>query len=680
VAVIAGLPGVGKTALAIRWAHQVGDRFPDGQVFLNLRGYDPDRPLTATEALARLLDALGFRESEIPPDLEQRAARYRTEIAGRRILLVLDNAASAQQVRPLLPGSPTCAAVVTSRDGLAGLVARDGAHRLDLGPLPDDDARALLRRLIGHRADAEPDALATLANQCGRLPLALRLAAEMAVSRPAIALAHLVAELADQDRPLRPLLDGGGGDPWAAVSTVFSWSVRHLPPGPALLFRRLGLHPGPDLDAHAAAALAGSDVAAARQALDALAHAHLVDRVGADRFGRHDLLRAYAVELAAADPDTAGRTAALDRQYGYYLAAAAAAMQRLHPAEAHLRPQPPAVTTALPKLADADAARAWLDAERPVLVALAGKAATGEQPGFAVLVSATLHRYLDGGYHTDALAIHEHARAAARRVGDSGGEAQAELGLGIVAYRLGRLPAAVDRLRPALAVFDRIGDLMGQARALSVLGTVAQRQGRYRSATDHHEHALELFRRLDDRAGVARALNNLGLVERLAGRFELATEHHRRALDLFRRAGHRTGEAIALNSLGLAEQQLGRCSLAAEHLHAALTIFGDLGDRSGEASALDNLGTMCLRMSRNTAAAEYFARALAIFRATGERIGQARAYTGLGHSHYARGERELARRCYLRALAGYADAELPDAGLVRARLAALDSLAVDAAM
>jgi len=265
ISAVGGTAGVGKTALAVHWAHRVAAGFPDGQLYVNLRGYDPGEPVPPADALTRFLTALGC-SGPLPSDLDDLAARYRTEIAGRRILVVLDNASSVEQVRPLLPGTASCAVVVTSRDSLAGLVAMHGAHRVDLDLLPLPEACDLVRRLVGERAESDPAATAALAERCGRLPLALRIAAEAATARPGTPLAGLVGEL--------DLLDSGD----AAVTTVFSWSVRRLRPAAAALFRRLGLHPGPDLDARAAAALAGTDVATAGRSLDALARAYLVDR------------------------------------------------------------------------------------------------------------------------------------------------------------------------------------------------------------------------------------------------------------------------------------------------------------------------------------------------------------------------------------------------------------------
>jgi DNA-binding SARP family transcriptional activator len=315
IAAICGTAGVGKSALAVRWAHRARARFPDGQLYVNLRGFDPDLPVTAPGALAGLLTALGVPGHEIPADQDARAARFRTALAGRRMLLVLDNARSVEQVRPLLPGTPTCAVLVTSRDSLAGLVAQHGARRLPLEPLPALAATALLRRLIGPRVDAEPAAAGMLADQCARLPLALRVAAELASSRPTVPLIDLVGMLADQRRRL-DLLDAGG-DPLTAVRAAFSWSYRRLPVDAARMFRLLGLHPGPDLDAHAASALAGVSLGEAGRLLDLLTRASLLCGTRAGRFMMHDLLRAYAAWLATFEESDDDRRRALDRLFDH---------------------------------------------------------------------------------------------------------------------------------------------------------------------------------------------------------------------------------------------------------------------------------------------------------------------------------------------------------------------------
>ncbi|HMD91447.1 MAG TPA: AfsR/SARP family transcriptional regulator [Trebonia sp.] len=304
--VVAGTAGVGKTALAVHWGHRVRDAFPGGQLYVDLRGYDPGEPVTAAGALAGFLRALGVAARDIPADVGERAACYRSLLDGRRALVVLDNAASVEQVRPLLPGTPSCVVVVTSRDSLAGLVARHGAHRLGLDLLPAGDAVGLLRELIGERVAAEPVAAATLAGQCARLPLALRVAAELAAVRPDMDLAELACELADEERRL-DLLDAGG-DPRTAVRAVFSWSYRRLPADVARAFRLIGLHPGPDLDTFTAAALTGTSAQRAADLLRQLARGHLIYRAAPGRYAMHDLLRAYAA--GAARPEEARAWAA----------------------------------------------------------------------------------------------------------------------------------------------------------------------------------------------------------------------------------------------------------------------------------------------------------------------------------------------------------------------------------
>jgi DNA-binding SARP family transcriptional activator/tetratricopeptide (TPR) repeat protein len=706
VSAVSGTAGVGKTALAVRWAHRARARFPDGQLYLNLRGYDPAPPTTVGDALVRLLTGLGVPEPDIPADLEDRAARYRTEIAGRRILVVLDNASSVDQVRPLLPGSDSATVLVTSRDSLPGLIALDGARRLDLGLLPVLDAVALLRTLIGTRVDAEPAAAVALAERCARLPLALRVAAELAVARPATALADLVADLGSLQRRLE-LLDVGG-DPRAAVRAVFSWSCRHLPPDAARTFRLLGLHPGADIDHYGLAALADTSTDDARATLELLARAHLVQLTSGGRYGMHDLLRAYASDLASRSDSDEQRRAALRRLFDYYLAATAAAMDALYPAEAGRRPEGPEVSTPTPGLSEPDAARAWLDAERPTLVAVARHAAEHGWPTHVSRLAGTLVRYLDSGHTFDALAVHEYARRAAREAGDRDGEAQALHGLGTTYGRLGRYEPARDHFERALTLFREAGDLVGQARAFGNLGMLHDRQGRYDPAADHHRQALTLFQLAGDPVGEANALTSLAGAEWQLGRYEPAADHIERALAMFREIGDPDGEAYALDSLGLLEQRLGRHHQAAEHHREVLTLWRRLGNRQGEAAVLDNLGVVHTRLGQHEEAVEYHRRAVALFRELGERFSeawalnglgeatcaagraveavahhtaacavadeigsagqQARAHAGLGRAHHALHEPASAREHYEHALSLYTQLSMPEADEVRAHL------------
>ena len=711
---ITGTAGVGKTALAVRWAHLVRDRFPDGQLYLNLRGYDPDKPMDPTDALAALLKMLAPDDPATPLDLEERAARYRTAVAGRRMLIVLDNAAAADQVRPLLPGTAGCVVVVTSRDSLAGLVAVHGARRIDLDLLPQPDAVALLRRLVGPRIGNEPDVAVALADLCARLPLALRVAAELAVSRPAATLSNLVSELRPQGR--FDLLSADG-DQRAAVRAVFSWSLQHLSAAAARTFVLLGLHPGAHFDSYAVAALIGGAADDARRVLDMLTRAHLIHQVACDRFGMHDLLRSYATDLATGP--TSGRRpadadAAVDRLFDYYVTTAAAAMRCLHPGEADRWPVVPAPDTPVPDLAGPTAARCWLDTELDNLLAVAAHGAVHGRPTHTIRLSTVLHRYLDGGHDAAAIAMYRHARDAARRTGDRLAEAHALTALGAAHARAGRHRMAIEHLRTALAHFHQVGDPVGQARALGNLGTVEERLGRYHPAIEHYRQATTRYRQAADLVGEAHALTRLGTVQARLGRTAIATEHLQRAIRLHRRAGHRFGEAWALIGIGEVEARAGRPATAAERHHEALTLFRQLGHRTSEAWALDSLGTTETLLGRRAEAANRHRQALALFRDLGERTGeawslnglgetdsaggrpsdarahhtaaltvaehtgaldqQARAHTGLARAHRATADLDTARAHYRQASAIYTELGTADAGAVSTELATLDTI------
>jgi tetratricopeptide (TPR) repeat protein len=657
ISAVSGTAGVGKTALVVHWAHRVRKEFPDGQLYVNLRGYDPDRPMTAAEALAGFLGGLGVASQQVPLELAERAARFRTEVSGRRMLIVLDNASSLEQIRPLLPGTSSSAVVVTSRDSLAGLVAVHGAHRLDLDLLAPNEAIGLLRRLIGRGVDAEPEAAAGLAAHCARLPLALRVAAELAISRPGMGLADLVAELDDEQWRLELL--NAEGDPNVPVGAVFSWSVRHLTPDAARAFALLGLHPGPNFDAHAAAALAGSSPQRAGRTLGLLVRAHLIHPTAAGRYGMHDLLRAYARHLttqlnnrSTAQPIaqvTSGNDneetskgdvdSALSRLFDYYLCAVAAAMDALNrngKAGPHPGPGIPAAATPAPLLPDQATARAWLDAELPTLTSVAAYTAAHGWPGHTVRLSTTLSHYLNGGgNHAEALAIQGHAHCASRQIGDRAAQAQALHGLGAVHLRMVRYGRAVEEFQQALALFRQLGDRVGQARALGALGTLERRLGRNQAAVGYAREAVALDREAGDWSGQAHALIGLGIVEARLGLYRQATEHHQQALALGRRVGDRSAEGWALGGLGVVETRTGRHAQAGEHLQQAMALTGQIGDEFGQGWALTSLGTLQIRLEGFEQATEYHRQALAIFRRIGDRDGEVWALNGLGEAAHA---------------------------------------------
>ncbi len=707
ISAIGGTAGVGKTALAVQWAHQAVGRFPDGQLYVNLHGYDPDRPILVGDALAGFLRALGLPGQDIPSEEDERAARYRSLLAGKKVLIVLDNAGSAEQVRPLLPGSPSCAVVVTSRDSLAGLVARDSATRLELDLLLLPEAVGLLRALIGQRAEDDPGATETLAGQCCRLPLALRVAAELAASRPAVPLAELAGELADQQRRL-DLLDAGG-DPRTAVRAVFSWSYRHLDANAARTFRLAGLHPGLDFDTYAVGALASTGLDQAGRELDVLARAHLIQSTGPGRYGMHDLLRAYARELAAQDGQER-QDAALTQLVDHYLCTASLAMDTLYPAERDRRPAVPAPAGPVPPVGGPAAALAWLDAERATLVAVAAHAAGHGWPGHVTRLAATLFRYLDhGGHYPEAITIHNQARAAAQRAGDRAAAATALNHLAGVHRSQGRYREAADELRQALALFRQTSDRTGQARALNNLGTIHHHLGHYREAMGLHRQALAIYRETGDPTGKANTLNGLGMSEERLGRYDLAARHYRRALAIATESGARGPECHALSNLGIVGMRQGRYRQAADYLHRALVLSQEVGYRFENAEALARIGDLRLRQGRAEEATDHLREALALYRAIGVRSGeadvlnslgevllaegqpgeadtqhsaalrlatqigdkyqQARAYHGLGQARRAGGDHGGARRHWQQAHALYTELGMPEAGQVRAQLA-----------
>jgi tetratricopeptide (TPR) repeat protein len=646
ISAVSGTAGVGKTALAVRWAHRVASAFPNGQLYVNLRGYDPGRPVPATEALAGFLRALGVADQDIPLGEAERAARYRSMVAGKRLLVLLDNAATAEQVRPLLPGAATVMVLVTSRDSLTGLVARDGARRLDLDLMPAADAVALLHALIGRRADADPAAAEMLAQLCARLPLALRVAAELAATRPDTPLAALAAELADEGERLE-LLDGGG-DPRGAVASVFSWSYRHLPADAARMFRLLGLHPGADWDRYAGAALAATGVSQAGRLLGVLARAHLIQPASVSRYGMHDLLRAYAVGLASTQDSDTGRRGALTRLFDYYLAACAAAVDCYSPAGP--RPGPRGASTPVPEFSGVAAAAAWLKAELATLTAVAGYTASHGWPEHTIILAATLDGYLEGGHHAEGLIICGHALNAAQRTGDRAAQARALTGLGQFHRRQGNYLQAADCLRQALAQARDAGDLPGQARALTNLGAISFGQGRYQQALSHCQEALGLFRELGDQVGEAGALTSMGLVYAAQGFYQQAASQHQQALLVARQAGHRSREAAALTNLGEACYREGHYDQATDYSRQALTLARELGDQYVETYALTDLGAACCRQGRYAQAADYSQQALTLAREAGDREGEAGALNTIGEVLLATGEPGQAHASHTAAL------------------------------
>ncbi|WP_051367119.1 ATP-binding protein [Hamadaea tsunoensis] len=621
--VLCGTAGVGKTALALRWAHTVRTAYPDGQLYVNLRGYDPGRPVTAADALGGFLRSLGVDGRSLPPGADERAALLRTLLAGKRLLLLLDNASTVEQVRPLLPGAGACFVLVTSRDELPGLAARDGAARVEVAPFATDTATTLLRLLIGPRVAADPAAAAALAAQCAGLPLALRVAAELAAGRPAAPLADLVAELADE-RCRLDLLDAGG-DPHSVVRGVLSWSYRGLPVETARAFRRLGLHPGRTFGAGAAVTLTGS-----RALLDDLVRAHLVYRSGPTRYGLHDLLRAYAAELTRTVDSGRIRRAGVRRILDYYLHSAYAANVALEPNRLPIS-LPRAARSVRPRsFATAPDALAWFAAEHDNLMAAVDTARTGGFDEHTWRLAWTLMTYFERRGHWRAY-------AATHQVG---------------------LAAAV-----------RLGDTPGQAHAHRCLARAYARLERLDDAEKHSRQALELYELLGDERGCARTLLNLSGLAGRRGRHAEAMTDDRRALELFRAAGDRHGEALALNQISCDHSALGEHAAALEHGRLALERFAEFADEPGQAAAWDTLGVAHHARAAYADAAACYARALALFRGLGDRGAEADTLTNLGDTHAAAGERGQARLAWRDALGIYEATGHARAADLQARLA-----------
>ncbi|WP_433789099.1 tetratricopeptide repeat protein [Actinoplanes sp. CA-252034] len=642
IAIVSGTAGVGKTALATRWAHRARDRFPDGQLYIDLRGYDPEQPVSPEAALARFLRSLGLPGEQMPADAEERAALYRSLLDRRRMLVLLDNAASVDQVRPLLPGSAGSMVLVTSRDGLPGLVVRHGARRLSLDVLRRDDALALLRRLAGESVSGDPAAAEELAAHCARLPLALRIAAELVHRRAPATLASVVGELADHRGRLGLL---STGDPHSDIGVVFSWSYRDLPPGAARTFRLLGHHPGTDVDAPAVAALTGGTRARAHEHLELLAGSHLVQR-NADRYGMHDLLRAYARDLALRSGEAGLPRAVLD----FYLHTAATAMDLLYPAEHGRRPRVPQPAGPPPTLRDTTAL-AWLDAERANLVATAVHAVAHGQGWYAVQLAQVLLRYLEsGGHYTDAVALHEHALRAAESLPDPRGAAQLRINLGVLHVQQARYAEAGAELQRAVELAREVGDTLVRVRALGNLGHLYQWQGRYAEAARFLGEVVAVSRHSGDRAGEARGLGNLGQVRLRQGRHQDAARDLRASAAICHDIGDAVGEAYALLYLGHVESSSGRSTEAAAHYERALLVFAGTTEVAGTAYALDGLGGVDVLRGEHRRAEDRLGEALALFRRIGERAGEARVSNSLGAAAASTGRLADARAHHLSAL------------------------------
>jgi tetratricopeptide (TPR) repeat protein len=603
ISAIDGTAGIGKTALAIHWAHSVAERFPDGQLYVNLRGFDPSGPpMSPAETLRTVLESLSVPPEHIPSTVDAMAGLYRTLLVGRRILVILDNARDAEQVRPLLPGTPTALVVVTSRRRLTSLVAVNGAHPITLDLLSPSQARELLASRLGlDRTVHESAAVDRIITACARLPLALSIVAARAATYPNRALSTLADELADAGTRLDAL---DTGDAAADVRSAFSWSYDRLSRPAARLFRLLGLHPGPDIDASAAASLIGEPTAAGQ--LAELTQAHLLaDQAG--RYTLHDLLRAYAAELTLAHDGEPERQQALLRMLEHYARTAQAAGSLL---TAGREVVVPADDTGI---GDRDEALSWFVAERPVLlgtVTLAAEAGLAELAcQLAWLVSGFLH--LRGRWQERADALRT-ALAAAQRSDDRVWQARIHRDLAGALSWLDQFDEALIHTERALELHAELGDEIGAARTHRSACLLMERWGRYEQALEHARRSLDLYTRNDDLAGRAYAFNGVGWYQTLVGSYADALDNCRRAVSLLGQLGHLSGEANAWDSLGYAHHHLGDHVEAIRCYQRAVKLCQDIGDRYFEARSLDHIGDALNALGRAEHARRSWRRCLAI--------------------------------------------------------------------
>ncbi|WP_327007976.1 tetratricopeptide repeat protein [Dactylosporangium sp. NBC_01737] len=686
IGAIDGMAGVGKTALAVHVAHRIADRYPHGQLFIDLHGHTPGMaPREPADALEHLLRTLGVPGPQVPDALDERAALYRTRLANQKMLILLDNAATETQVTPLLPGNPGCLVLITSRRRLSGL---DRTHTLSLDTLPAPDAASLFVQTSGrgHLGDQPADLVAELVELCGRLPLAIRIAAARLRSHPTWDLSHLVQRLRDQQHRLGELEAGQ-----RSITATLDLSYQHLTPEQRRAYRLLGLHPGAETDPYAAAALLDSTLDQAGRLLEHLLDAHLLQEPTPGRHRFHDLVHDHAAHTASREQTGSTGRAALHRLLDHYRHTAALAVDAAHPYEPEGMPDVPPASTPSPDMKNPEAALGWLDSELTNLLHAAGYAAEHGLPEHVLHLSSILPRPLRarGRYH-DAEALHHQALVTARATGHRAGEMEALAALGHIDRLRGRYSQAADHLQQALQIARATGHRVGELDTLTGLGRVHWMQGRYQQAADHfeevlriaqaaghrvleldaltglgrvywmqgrHTQAAEQFeevlriaRAAGHRVGELNALTGLGHIHRMQARYAQAAEHYQGATGLARTTGHRVGELNALTGLGQVQRLQGRLEQATSSFQKLLELAHRTGDRNYEFEAVQGLGRVRHATGDPDKAAAHHATALTLADELGQPVDEARAHDGLANAHHARGRHEQAREHWQRAL------------------------------
>jgi DNA-binding SARP family transcriptional activator/tetratricopeptide (TPR) repeat protein len=692
VVVIDGTAGVGKTTLAVHIAHQIADAYPDGQLYIDLHAYTVGiAPIDPGHALERMLRALGVPGSQIPVGVDERAGLYRSRLAGQRILIVLDNAASERQVQPLLPGAPGCLVLVTSRRRLAGL---DHAHALSLDLLPLPDAVSLLAQATrrDRLAEQDPTQLAEIVQLCGRLPLAISIAAARLRSHATWEAKHLAERLRDQLHRLSELAAGQ-----RSVTAALDLSYEQLPVDQRRMYRMLGLHPGADFDGYAAAALADTGLAEANRLVDQLVETNLLQEPEPGRYRFHDLTRVHAGGTAlTVDPEPA-RRAALHRLLDHYRHTASVAMDVAHPYERGRRPLVPRAATATPDLPDPARAAEWLDTALPNLLVVARYAGDHGWPEHSWHLSATLYRHMRTrssyqaagtlygralsvaqdapaevdaliglgwvhrmqGRHGEATADYERALAITRAMGDGARESEAHCGLGEIHLTQSRYDEASEHFQRAQETGARAGHRSVELSALTWLGHTCWLRSRFAEALDQLARALKIARSIGYRSGEVNALNGLGHTHWQQGDDQRAAHYYREALEIARATGDRAGVQDSLAGLGRAHRRTGRFAEAVDCYQQALALARTTGNRNAQLGGLTGLGAVHRRLGQSDRAADDYRELLDIAEETGNRNGQYEALYGLGRVHQATGEAEIALTYHERALALATDLSQP---------------------
>ncbi len=634
IATIDGMAGLGQTGLAVHWARQVAERFPDGQLYVNLRGYDPaGAPMSAGEALRGFLEALGVAPHRIPDDLDAQASLYRSMMDGRRVLVLLDNAHDVAQVRPLLPASPQSLVIVTSRNRLLGLITAYGARCVTLDGLPAEEARQILTARLGAaRLTADPHALEEILDRCAGLPLAISIFAARASVYQNLPLSEIASELHDESTRLDAL---SAGDATSDVRAVFSWSYRLLSEPARRLFRLLSVHCGPDVSRNAVASLAGLPKAELQPLLAELASARLLTEYRPGRFVSHDLIRIYAAELCAAHDTPGDRYTALERVLDYYLRTSHAAHLLLRPAYPAPQPSAAGADVAPDEMSDSRQAMAWFNTERQVLQASVRHAAEHGFRSQAWRLALTLQQfYQRQGYWHDWAVTMRSALRAAMDAGDLVGQADVRLSLATVCHLLGHDAEAIAELKLAADLSGSAGSPSKEAYLHSIFGAIFTRQGAHREAA----------------------------------------EHYRQAYFGYRLADHQTGQADALKGIGGCYGRQGQYGEATRLVHDAMVIYRQLGDSNGEAECWVRLGELHHLLGEHEQALACHCRAAALWRGLGNRPGEAQALDSLGDSALAAGEIGQAREAWETSLILLTELGLPAADSVRQKLCRLSKL------